>query len=83
MQILDYNRVVKDISGLSKEQLMTRLSEKFVIVQKPHAYRPKALHTFGMYLDKQWFELVAKPGTFNDEDPIGQLDVTILSKKYS
>lgn len=79
LKILDYNRVVKDLNGRSEEELMTQLSQKFEIEKKDSQYRPESLHTFGMYLSNQWYKLTAKPGTYNDGDPVGQLDVTILS----
>ena len=80
LKILDYNRVVKDLNGLSKEEFLEKLSDKFDIETKASEYRPEALHTFGMYLDNQWYKLTAKEGTYDDNDPVGQLDVTILSK---
>jgi uncharacterized protein (DUF1015 family) len=80
LKILDYNRVIKDLNGLTKEELLEAVSTKFDIATKNEAYRPEKLHTFGMYLNNQWYKLTAKPGTFNDSDPIGELDVTILSE---
>lgn len=79
LKILDYNRVVNHLNGL-EEKLMEKLSESFEIEPKNSQYRPEVLHTFGMYLNKKWYKLSAKKGTFDDSDPIGQLDVTILSK---
>ncbi len=79
LKILDYNRVVKDLNGLSEEALMERLSEHFSIEKKDSQYRPETLHTFGMYVNNQWYKLAAKEGTYDDTDPVGQLDVTILS----
>ncbi len=79
LKILDYNRVVKDLNGLSEEALMERLSEHFSIEKKDSQYRPESLHTFGMYVNNQWYKLAAKEGTYDDTDPVGQLDVTILS----
>lgn len=82
LHIMDYNRVVKDLNGLSEEQLLKKISENFTVVDKGNTtYRPNALHNFGMYLNKKWYSLTAKPGTFNDTDPIGVLDVTILSER--
>jgi uncharacterized protein (DUF1015 family) len=78
LAILDYNRVVKDLNGLSKEDLITKIKEKFSIQPASKAVKPSKLHEFGMYLDGQWYILEAKSGTFTD-DPIGILDVTILS----
>lgn len=80
LTIIDYNRVVKDLNGLSKEELMTRLEEVFVLTAKgKEEYKPNRLHNFSMYIDGQWYELQAKEGTYDDNDPIGVLDVTILS----
>ena len=82
LKIIDYNRVVKDLNGLSAEQFVEALRKDFEVervcdCQAP--YRPAALHNFSMYLDGAWYSLTAKPGTYNDNDPIGVLDVTILS----
>ncbi len=80
LTIIDYNRVVKDLNGLSKEEFMTRLEEVFVLTAKgKEEYKPNRLHNFSMYIDGQWYELQAKEGTYDDNDPIGVLDVTILS----
>jgi uncharacterized protein (DUF1015 family) len=80
MHILDYNRVVKDLAGLSKDEFLAKLAVKFDIspVEGGEAYRPEQMHTFGMYLSQQWYKLTAKPDSFNSEDPIDQLDVSIL-----
>lgn len=80
LKILDYNRVVKDLNGLSENELITQLSENFIIEENKGQYRPESLHTFGMYLDGRWYKLKAKEGTYDDNDPVGELDVTILSK---
>jgi uncharacterized protein (DUF1015 family) len=80
LRIIDYNRVVKDLNGLSSEQLITKLSEDFEITKEgEQIYKPDQLHTFSMYLEGNWYKMVAKPGRYNDNDPIGVLDVTILS----
>jgi uncharacterized protein (DUF1015 family) len=80
LTIIDYNRVVKDLNGLSKEEFLGKLEKHFTVEKKGGAiYKPDRLHNFGMYLDKQWYSLDARPGTYNDHDPIGVLDVTILS----
>lgn len=80
LSIIDYNRVATDLNGLSDEAFMEKLAEVFTIEPKGTAiYKPDRLHTFSMYLGGQWYSLTAKPGTFNDADPIGVLDVTILS----
>lgn len=81
LQIIDYNRVVKDLNGHSSEDFLTKLAESFTVESKgTEAYRPESLHTIGMYLDQQWYQLTAKEGTYDDNDPVGVLDVTILSK---
>lgn len=80
LNIIDYNRVVKDLNGLTPAQLVEKLNENFDIeVIGEDIYKPKALHNFSMYLDGKWYSLSAKPGTYNDNDPIGVLDVTVLS----
>ncbi|HNW98534.1 MAG TPA: DUF1015 domain-containing protein [Bacteroidales bacterium] len=80
LNIIDYNRVVKDLNGLTPAQLVEKLKEKFSVTEKGHEiFKPVKLHEFGMYLDGKWYALNAKPGTYNDNDPIGVLDVTILS----
>ncbi len=78
LKILDYNRVVKDLNGLTEEQLIESLSAQFKITPSEEAVAPSQLHQFGMYLNKQWYLLEAVEGTYT-EDPIGILDVTILS----
>jgi len=80
LTIIDYNRVVKDLNGLSKEEFLQKLQDNFILEnQGREIYTPSALHEFSMYLDKEWYALTAKPGTYDDNDPIGVLDVTILS----
>ena len=80
LQIIDYNRVVKDLNGMTPAQLLDALKENFTVEDKGTAiYKPDALHRFSMYLDGRWYALTAKPGTYDDNDPIGVLDVTILS----
>jgi uncharacterized protein (DUF1015 family) len=80
LKIIDYNRVVKDLNGLSEEAFIEKLKVTFdVSLKGAGIYKPEKLHTFSMYLGGNWYELVAKPGTYNDNDPIGVLDVTILS----
>jgi uncharacterized protein (DUF1015 family) len=82
LQIMDYNRLVKDLNGHSSQDVLEKISENFIVEKKGSAvYKPGKLHDFGMYLDKNWYSLTAKPGTYNDNDPIGVLDVTILSDK--
>jgi uncharacterized protein (DUF1015 family) len=80
LTIIDYNRVVKDLNRHSTEEFLTRLSIGFVIEEKGVSiYKPDRLHNFGMYLEGKWYSLTAKEGTYNDHDPIGVLDVTILT----
>jgi len=80
LRIIDYNRVIKDLNGLSSDGLLQKLSEDFEVVKVgSEIYKPEALHIFSMYLDGTWYQLTAKPGRYNDNDPIGVLDVTILS----
>ena len=80
LRIIDYNRVVRDLNGLTPEELLARLEESFVVEPKGKTlYRPAALHNFAMYLEGNWYSLTAKEGTYNDNDPIGVLDVTVLS----
>lgn len=82
LQIMDYNRVVKDLNGLTSEEFIARIESNFELTKIGlNAFRPQHLHEFGMYLDQQWYKLTAKTGTFNNLDPIGVLDVTILSEK--
>ncbi len=77
LRIMDYNRLVKDLNGLTKEQFLAKVGEKFSV--SPAATpKPKAVHHVGMYLGNMWYELVAKPGTFDPKDPINSLDVAIL-----
>ncbi|MBO8429440.1 MAG: DUF1015 domain-containing protein [Bacteroidetes bacterium] len=80
LKIIDYNRVVKDLNGLTQEQFLERLSEDFIVEKKgKETYRPAALHEFSLYIGGQWYSLKAKEGRYDDSDPIGVLDVTILS----
>ena len=80
LQIIDYNRVVKDLNGLSKTDFLKALENKFEVVEMgTEIYKPQKLHEFSIYLDGTWYKLTAKQGTYNDNDPIGVLDVTILS----
>lgn len=80
LKIIDYNRVVKDLNGLTNEQLIAKLSEDFDIKEMgADIYTPNALHNFSMYIDGKWYSLTAKAGTYDDNDPIGILDVTVLS----
>ena len=99
LKIIDYNRVVKDLNGLTGKQFFEKLQESFIVECKcdctkdggkcecelpchcecSEAYKPAGLHNFSMYFEGVWYSLTAKPGTYNDNDPIGVLDVTILS----
>ena len=87
LRIIDYNRVVKDLNGLSPDEFLKALEEDFEVsvATKPRCgrpakpYSPAALHNFSMYLGDKWYSLTAKPGRYDDSDPIGVLDVTILS----
>jgi uncharacterized protein (DUF1015 family) len=81
LTIIDYNRVVKDLNGLTSEAFFNKLGTVFSIESRgPGIYKPEKLHNFGMYYDGTWYSLTAKQGTFDDNDPIGVLDVTILSR---
>ncbi len=80
LTVIDYNRVVKDLNGLSKEDFLNKLQENFTVELKgADIYTPAKLHNFALYLEGEWYSLTAKPGTYNDNDPIGILDVTISS----
>ena len=81
LRILDYNRVVMDLNDLTPEEFLGRLGEVFAVKEKGgEPFKPQSLHTFGMYLQGKWYELIANEGSYDDNDPIGVLDVTILSK---
>lgn len=81
LTILDYNRVVTDLNGLTEQEFLTRLEKDFVVEDKgTDIYRPNALHNFSLYLNKHWYSLTAKDGTFDNSDPIGVLDVDISSR---
>ena len=80
LKIIDYNRVVKALNGMDAATLLARLAEDFTVEEKgTEIYHPCALHNFSMYLGGKWYSLTAKPGRYDDADPIGVLDVTILS----
>ena len=80
LNIIDYNRVVMDLNGLTAAEFLDKLSESFEVVEMgTEIYKPNALHNFGMYLDGKWYSLTAREGTYDDNDPIGTLDVTVLS----
>ena len=80
LTIIDYNRVVKDLNGLTPAQFITAISKHFIVEPKgAEIYKPQALHNFSLYLEGDWYSLTAKEGTYDDNDPIGVLDVTISS----
>ena len=80
LHIIDYNRVVKDLNGLGKDEFIKAVEQTFTVENMgKDIYKPAALHEFSMYLDGEWYRLRAKEGTFNANDPIGVLDVSILS----
>ena len=76
---MDYNRLVKDLNGLDEPTFLNKLEEKFTVEHASEAFSPEHLHEFGLYLGKQWYKLISKPGTYT-EDPIGVLDVSILQE---
>ena len=82
LEIMDYNRVVKDLNGNTEEEFIEKISEKFTVENAPceGAYHPEEKHTFGMYMAGKWYRLTAKSGTFDEENPVEQLDVSILQK---
>ncbi len=80
LNIIDYNRIVKDLNGLSDEEFLKKLEKNFIVECKGEAiYHPEKLHNFALYLSGKWYSLTAKEGTYDDNDPIGVLDVTISS----
>ena len=78
LEVLDYNRTVKDLNGLSKEEFLSKVKENFEVIENNEQVKPKEKHTFGMYLENQWYLLKAKKGIFNQDDPVDRLDVSIL-----
>lgn len=80
LKIIDYNRLVKDLNGMSPAEFLEALERNFVVIDKGTVpYRPDALHNFSLYLEGRWYSLTARPGTYDDSDPIGVLDVTVSS----
>ncbi len=80
LRIIDYNRVVKDLNGLSDDEFLAKVSENFIVEDKgTETYHPNGLHNFALYLGGKWYSLTAKEGTYDDNDPIGVLDVTVSS----
>jgi len=81
LTVLDYNRVLKDLNGLSSEEFLNAVSQDFIVEdQGTGIYKPARLHEFSLYLDGHWYSLTARPGTYDDSDPIGVLDVDISSR---
>ena len=82
LRIIDYNRTVKDLNGITPAELLKRLETGFVVEEKgTRIYKPEKLHNFSMYLEGKWYSLTAKKDTYNDSDPIGSLDVTVLTNQ--
>ena len=80
LKIIDYNRVVKDLNGMSEAEFIEKLGEDFIVEKKgADIYTPSGLHNFSMYIGGEWYSLQAKEGTYDDSDPIGVLDVTVCS----
>lgn len=80
LKIIDYNRVVRDLNGLTPDEFLSKLGENFIVEDKgTEEYRPDRLHNFSLYIAGRWYSLTAKPGTYDDNDPIGVLDVTVSS----
>lgn len=78
LEIMDYNRVVKDLNGLSREEFISRIEKSFVCRKMDKMFKPNRRHTFGMLLDNQWYELEAKPEIIDESNPVGRLDVSVL-----
>jgi uncharacterized protein (DUF1015 family) len=82
LRIIDYNRTIKDLNGLTAKEFLAKLEKGFKVRKKgSKIYKPKRLHNFSMYLDGVWYSLTARKGTYTDSDPIGILDVTILTNQ--
>ncbi|HON53646.1 MAG TPA: DUF1015 family protein, partial [Bacteroidales bacterium] len=82
LTIIDYNRVVTDLNGLTVEEFLNTLQKSFIVEKKGASiYKPTQLHNFSLYVEGVWYSLTAKQGTYNDSDPIGVLDVTILTEQ--
>jgi uncharacterized protein (DUF1015 family) len=82
LKIIDYNRTIKDLNGLTSVEFLTKLEKGFEIKKKgAKIYKPRKLHSFSMYLEGEWYSLTAKKGTYDDNDPVGMLDVTILTNQ--
>ncbi len=80
LEILDYNRVIKDINGLDEEEFLNKIGENFTVEEKSSdiPYKPEKKHTFGLYMNEKWYKLTAKDGIFDENDPVDRLDVSIL-----
>ena len=79
LAIMDYNRVMKDLNGLSRDEFINKVTDKFIVTEYSQgAYHPKCAHTFGMFLDNKWYKLEAKANTFDETNPVDSLDVSIL-----
>jgi uncharacterized protein (DUF1015 family) len=82
LQIIDYNRTVKDLNGLTPQELIAKLEKGFIVEDKGNTiYKPEKLHNFSMYLDGKWYSLTARENTYDNNDPIGILDVTVLTNQ--
>lgn len=82
LRIIDYNRVVQDLNGFNSREFLDQIKSSFQITEMgKEIYKPAGLHNFSMYLEGNWYSLEARPGTFDDHDPINRLDVTVLSKQ--
>ncbi len=79
LSIIDYNRVVKDLNGLHTDEFLIQIANNFEVVKTPSIYKPEGDYTFGMYLDKQWYQLTAKAGTYDTTHPIKSLAISVLS----
>lgn len=80
LEIMDYNRLIKDLNGMSSTEFIEKLRESFIVTPVEKAYRPQSLHDFGFYTNGIWYKATAKVGTYNAEDPIGVLDISILQE---
>lgn len=80
LAVMDYNRVVKDLNGMSAEEFLNKLSQSFEIEEKSAAYRPEKKHCFGLYLENKWYKMEMKSGVCNEQDPLDRLDVSVLQK---
>jgi uncharacterized protein (DUF1015 family) len=82
LRIIDYNRVIRDLNGFTPGEFLKKLAKGFIVEEKGNSiYRPSGLHNFSMYLEGKWYSLTAREGTYNDSDPIGVLDVTVLTNQ--